>query len=96
MLTCRWFGVAARRPYGSIVGAGEGGVCDERDDGTLRSAYSVDDHPLRGDRDNHQQRTIWYGAQAATSREAIHQFRQHRPDVTLMDLRLPTSAVLTR
>ena len=28
-------------------------------------------------------------AQAATGREAIHQFRQHRPDVTLMDLRLP-------
>ena len=28
-------------------------------------------------------------AQAATGREAIQQFRQHRPDVTLMDLRLP-------
>jgi len=28
-------------------------------------------------------------AQAATGREAIEQFRQHRPDVTLMDLRLP-------
>ena len=28
-------------------------------------------------------------AQAANGREAIQQFRQHRPDVTLMDLRLP-------
>jgi DNA-binding NarL/FixJ family response regulator len=28
-------------------------------------------------------------AQAATGHEAIQQFRQHRPDVTLMDLRLP-------
>jgi len=28
-------------------------------------------------------------AQASTGREAIQQFRQHRPDITLMDLRLP-------
>jgi DNA-binding NarL/FixJ family response regulator len=28
-------------------------------------------------------------AQAATGREAVEQFRRHRPDVTLMDLRLP-------
>ena len=28
-------------------------------------------------------------AQASTGREAVQQFRQHRPDVTLMDLRLP-------
>ena len=28
-------------------------------------------------------------AQAATGREAIQLFREHRPDVTLMDLRLP-------
>jgi DNA-binding NarL/FixJ family response regulator len=28
-------------------------------------------------------------SQAATGSEAISQFRQHRPDVTLMDLRLP-------
>ena len=27
--------------------------------------------------------------QAATGREAIQQYREHRPDVTLMDLRLP-------
>jgi DNA-binding NarL/FixJ family response regulator len=28
-------------------------------------------------------------AQAATGQEAIAQFRSHRPDITLMDLRLP-------
>jgi DNA-binding NarL/FixJ family response regulator len=28
-------------------------------------------------------------AQAANSQEALEQFRKHRPDVTLMDLRLP-------
>ena len=28
-------------------------------------------------------------AEAATGREAIHQFRAHRPDVTLMDLQMP-------
>src|SRR3954470_16889059 len=28
-------------------------------------------------------------AQASTGREAIQLFRQHRPDVTLMDLRMP-------
>jgi DNA-binding NarL/FixJ family response regulator len=28
-------------------------------------------------------------AQAASGAEAIRQFRQHRPDVTLLDLRLP-------
>src|SRR6516225_11705579 len=28
-------------------------------------------------------------AQAANGREAIQQFRQHRPDITLMDLQMP-------
>jgi DNA-binding NarL/FixJ family response regulator len=28
-------------------------------------------------------------AQAANGREAIEQFRQHRPDITLMDLQMP-------
>ena len=28
-------------------------------------------------------------AQASSGREAIETFRQHRPDVTLMDLRMP-------
>jgi len=28
-------------------------------------------------------------AQAANGREGIHEFRQHRPDITLMDLRMP-------
>src|SRR5689334_21133227 len=28
-------------------------------------------------------------AEASNGREAIHQFREHRPDVTLMDLQMP-------
>jgi len=28
-------------------------------------------------------------AQASNGREAIQQFRQHRPDITLMDLQMP-------
>ena len=53
---------------------------------------SVDDHPLLREGiaaiiGNEQDMEIV--AQAATGRDAIHQFRQHRPDVTLMDLRLP-------
>jgi DNA-binding NarL/FixJ family response regulator len=31
-------------------------------------------------------------AEAASSAEALRQFREHRPDVTLMDLRLPDSS----
>jgi DNA-binding NarL/FixJ family response regulator len=31
-------------------------------------------------------------AQASTGREAIEQFRRHRPDVTLMDLQMPDTS----
>jgi DNA-binding NarL/FixJ family response regulator len=54
--------------------------------------FSVDDHPLLREGIatiiNNEPDMVMV-AQAATGREAIHQFRQHRPDVTLMDLRLP-------
>ena len=36
-----------------------------------------------------QQRDMTLAATAATGKDATAQFRQHRPDVTLMDLRLP-------
>src|SRR5262245_278219 len=53
---------------------------------------SVDDHPLLRDGIatiiNNQPDMVLV-AQAATGLEAIQQFREHRPDVTLMDLRLP-------
>lgn len=53
---------------------------------------SVDDHPLL-----HQgiatviqsQPDMMLVPEASNGREAIQRFRQHRPDVTLMDLRLP-------
>src|SRR5215216_4389816 len=53
---------------------------------------SVDDHPLLREGIavliENQPDMVLVG-QAATGSEAIQQFRQHRPDVTLMDLRLP-------
>jgi DNA-binding NarL/FixJ family response regulator len=54
--------------------------------------FSVDDHPLLREGIAaviNSQPDMVMVAQAATGREAIQQFRQHRPDVTLMDLRLP-------
>jgi len=53
---------------------------------------SVDDHPLLREGIAmliENQPDMELIAQAATGREAIQQFREHRPDVTLMDLRLP-------
>lgn len=52
----------------------------------------VDDHPLL--RDGlaaliNNRPGMMVVAQASTAQEAIAQFREHRPDVTLMDLRLP-------
>lgn len=54
--------------------------------------FSVDDHPLLREGIaaiiNNEPDMVLV-AQAATGRDAIQQFREHRPDVTLMDLRLP-------
>src|SRR5215470_19918109 len=54
--------------------------------------FSVDDHPLL--REGlaaiiNNQPDMLLVAQAATGGEAIRVFKQHMPDVTLMDLRLP-------
>ena len=54
--------------------------------------FSVDDHPLL--REGlaaiiNNQPDMMLVAQAATGSEAIQMFLQHRPDVTLLDLRLP-------
>jgi DNA-binding NarL/FixJ family response regulator len=54
--------------------------------------FSVDDHPLLREGIAaiiNNQPDMLMAAQAATGTEAIQLFRQHRPDVTLMDLRLP-------
>jgi len=54
--------------------------------------FSVDDHPLLREGIAaviNSQSDMTMVAQAATGREAIQLFREHRPDVTLMDLRLP-------
>lgn len=53
---------------------------------------SVDDHPLLREGIamivNNQPDMLMVG-QAATGTDGINKFREHRPDVTLMDLRLP-------
>jgi DNA-binding NarL/FixJ family response regulator len=54
--------------------------------------FSVDDHPLLREGIAaiiNNQSDMLMVAQAATGSESLQLFRQHRPDVTLMDLRLP-------
>jgi DNA-binding NarL/FixJ family response regulator len=54
--------------------------------------FSVDDHPLLREGIAaiiNNQPDMLMVAQASTGCEAIQMFRQHQPDVTLMDLRLP-------
>jgi DNA-binding NarL/FixJ family response regulator len=53
---------------------------------------SVDDHPLLREGIAaviNNQPDMCVIADAASSKDAIEQFRKHKPDVTLMDLRLP-------
>jgi DNA-binding NarL/FixJ family response regulator len=53
---------------------------------------SVDDHPLLREGISamiKSQRDMELVAEASTAQEGLERFRQHRPDVTLMDLRLP-------
>ena len=56
---------------------------------------SVDDHPLVREGIAaiiNNQTDMQVVAQAATGSEAIRMFREHHPDITLMDLRLPDSS----
>jgi len=53
---------------------------------------SVDDHPLLSEGIAtiiNSQRDMVLVSQASSGADAIQQYREHRPDVTLMDLRLP-------
>jgi DNA-binding NarL/FixJ family response regulator len=54
--------------------------------------FAVDDHPLLREGIAalvNSQPDMVLVAQSASGREAIQEFRKHKPDVTLMDLRLP-------
>ncbi|HLH44875.1 MAG TPA: response regulator transcription factor [Bryobacteraceae bacterium] len=57
----------------------------------------VDDHPIMRlgiVAIINAQRDMRVCAQAGSGEEAVRQFRQHRPDITLMDLRLPSMSGL--
>src|SRR5437762_13124357 len=61
-------------------------------DHTRVRIFSVDDHPLLNEGIAaviNNQPDMLLVAQATSGKEAIQQFREHQPDVTLMDLRLP-------
>jgi DNA-binding NarL/FixJ family response regulator len=54
--------------------------------------FCVDDHPLLREGIStviNNEADMLMVAEASSAREAIEQFRKHKPDVTLMDLRLP-------
>jgi len=54
--------------------------------------FSVDDHPLLHEglaTVIQNQPDMIMAAEASSGREAIQRFREHTPDITLMDLRLP-------
>jgi DNA-binding NarL/FixJ family response regulator len=61
-------------------------------DAELIRVLVVDDHPLVREgiaRQIELESDMTLVAQATNGREAIQQFREHRPDITLMDLQMP-------
>ncbi|HVO63899.1 MAG TPA: response regulator transcription factor [Terriglobales bacterium] len=63
-----------------------------RDDAELIRILMVDDHPLVREgiaRQIELEPDMTLVAEASNGREAIQQFREHHPDITLMDLQMP-------
>src|SRR5215510_213395 len=64
----------------------------EMNDQSRIRVLAVDDHPLLSEGIAtmiNSQKDMVLIAQASSGTEAIQRYREHRPDVTLMDLRLP-------
>jgi YesN/AraC family two-component response regulator len=77
--------------FASELGAVDAPLFAQTDAGPIR-ILSVDDHPMvrqgvAGLVATQYDMTLV--AEAPNGREAIHQFRTHHPDVTLMDLQMP-------
>jgi len=67
-------------------------MADISEHGDRISVFSVDDHPLLREGIAaivNAEPDMCLAAMASSGREAIQGFREHQPDVTLMDLRLP-------
>ena len=82
---------SAKTPAGTVVFEGRTSSLVSENQNKIR-ILAVDDHPvfrqgiagLISDQED-----MILVSQASNGREAIHQFRTHRPDVTLMDLHMP-------
>jgi len=88
-------------PYRRGIVAPRSTVAHDIDDAVIRGGPREDSRVRGSDIDDHAlvrqgiavlvgtQRDMTLVAEASNGREAIQQFRTHRPDVTLMDLQMP-------